>query len=78
MEAQTIAQDVVSQASAWDADPELFRTRKTMQVLGEALSRVRVKYMLLPDAERVRLDIDMQEPTSGLNLADYLERKTEE
>ena len=78
MEAQTIAQDVVSQASAWDAAPELFRTRKTMQVLGEALSRVRVKYMLLPDAERVRLDIDMQEPTSGLNLADYLERKTEE
>jgi hypothetical protein len=69
---------VLSQASAWDVDPGLFQTRKTMQVLGEALADVRVKYMLLPDPARVRVDIEMQEPTTGLNLGDYLEKKTDE
>jgi DNA gyrase/topoisomerase IV subunit A len=78
MDAQTIAQEVLSQASAWDVDPGLFQTRKTMQVLGEALADVRVKYMLLPDPARVRVDIEMQEPTTGLNLGDYLEKKTDE
>ena len=46
-----------------------------LEALGEALSGVRVKYVLLPDARSVRLDIEMQEPTTGLNLADYLEKK---
>jgi regulator of protease activity HflC (stomatin/prohibitin superfamily) len=78
MDAQTIAQEVLSQASAWDVDPALFQTRKTMQVLGEALASVRVKYMLLPDPDRVSVDIEMQEPTTGLNLGDYLEKKTDD
>jgi regulator of protease activity HflC (stomatin/prohibitin superfamily) len=75
MDAQSIAQDVLGQAPAWQVDPELYRTRRTMEALGEALAGVRVKYVLLPDAQSVRLDIEMQEPTTGLNLADYLEKK---
>jgi hypothetical protein len=47
-----------------------------MEALSESLAGVRVKYVLLPDAKNVRLDIEMQEPTSGLNLTDYLEKKT--
>jgi len=75
MDAQTIAQRVLGQSSAWNVDPALYRTRKTMEALGQALSSVRVKYILMPDTERVRVDIEMQEPTTGLNLGDYLERK---
>jgi modulator of FtsH protease HflK len=75
MEAQAISQQVLGQAPAWKVDPELFRTRLAMDALAESLSGVRVKYILLPDARTVRLDIEMQEPTSGLNLADYLEKK---
>jgi len=76
MDAQSIAQDVLGQSSAWKVDPQLYRTRRTMEALSESLAGVRVKYVLLPDAKNVRLDIEMQEPTSGLNLTDYLEKKT--
>ena len=75
MDAQAIAQDVLGQAPAWKVDPDLYRSRRTMEALSEALSGVRVKYMLLPDAKHVQIDIEMQQPTSGLNLADYLEKK---
>jgi hypothetical protein len=34
--------------------------------------------MLLPDAEREQLDIEMQEASAGLNLGEYLERKPDE
>jgi regulator of protease activity HflC (stomatin/prohibitin superfamily) len=77
MDAQTIAQEVLGQSAAWNVDPALYRTRRTMQVLGEALSLVRVKYILLPDNERVSVDIEMQEPTTGLNIGDYLETSQE-
>ena len=77
MDAQSTAQEVLGQAAAWRVDPELYKTRKTMEALGQALARVRVKYMLLPDADRVKVDIEMQEPTTGLNLGDYLEKKSE-
>ena len=77
MDAQTIAQKVLGQSAAWNVDPALYRTRRTMQVLGEALSLVRVKYILLPDNERVSVDIEMQEPTTGLNIGDYLETSQE-
>ena len=77
MDAQAISQEVLGQASAWKVDPELYKARKTMEVLGQALASVRVKYMLLPDAERVKLDIEMQEPSSGLNLGEYMEQKTD-
>ncbi|NBP52659.1 MAG: hypothetical protein EBU70_16030, partial [Actinobacteria bacterium] len=62
------------QAPAWSADPALYRTRRTMEVLAESLGSVRVKYVLLPDSGRVRLDVEMQETTTGLNLGDYLEK----
>jgi hypothetical protein len=75
MDAQAISQEVLGQASAWKVDPELYKARKTMEVLGQALASVRVKYMLLPDADRIKLDIEMQEPSSGLNLGEYMEKK---
>ncbi len=78
MDAQSIAQDVLGQAPLWNVDPQLYRTRRTMEALSDSLAGVRVKYVLLPDAKSVRLDIEMQEPTSGLNLADYLEKKPQE
>ena len=74
MDAQSIAQDVLGQAAAWNVDPDLYRNRRTMEALADALAAVRVKYMLLPDADRVHLDVEMQQPTSGLNLGDYLEK----
>jgi regulator of protease activity HflC (stomatin/prohibitin superfamily) len=75
MDAQAIAQDVLGQAPAWKVGPELYRSRRAMEALSESLAGVRVKYMLLPDAKHVQIDIEMQQPTSGLNLADYLEKK---
>ncbi len=75
LDAQAVAAEVTGQASAWNTNPELYRTRRTMDVIAQALSAVRVKYMLLPDPSRVRLDIDLQESTTGLNLGDYLEKK---
>jgi regulator of protease activity HflC (stomatin/prohibitin superfamily) len=78
MDAQANAQDVLGQAAAWKVDPELYRARRTMEALGESLAGVRVKYVLMPDAKSVRLDIEMQETTTGLNLADYMEKKPQE
>jgi len=78
MDAQAISQDVLGQAPAWNAAPELYRTRRTMEALADALAEVRVKYMILPDPNRVNIDIQMKEATSGLNLADYLEKKTDQ
>jgi regulator of protease activity HflC (stomatin/prohibitin superfamily) len=75
MDAQAIAAEVTGQAPAWNADSELYRTRRTMDALAEALSGVRAKYMLLPDPSRVRIDVEMQETSTGLNLGDYLEKK---
>jgi regulator of protease activity HflC (stomatin/prohibitin superfamily) len=75
MDAQAIAAEVTGQAPAWNADPALYRTRRTMEALAEALGGVRAKYLLLPDPSRVSIDVEMQETTSGLNLGDYLEKK---
>jgi hypothetical protein len=77
MDAQAVTEEVLGQAAAWSVDPELYKSRRTMEALAAGLSGVRVKYMLMPEPGRVRLDIEMQEPTSGLNLADYLEKKEE-
>ncbi len=78
MDAQATAQDVLGQAPAWKVDPELYRARRTMEALGQSLAGVRVKYVLMPDAKSVRLDIEMQETTTGLNLADYMEKKPQQ
>ena len=78
MDAQATAQDVLGQAPAWKVDPELYRARRTMEALGQSLAGVRVKYVLMPDAKSVRLDIEMQETTTGLNIADYMEKKPQQ
>jgi hypothetical protein len=46
-----------------------------METLSRALATVRQKYVLGVDAEKVHVDIQIQQPDSGLNLGDYLEKK---
>jgi hypothetical protein len=47
-----------------------------MQVLGRALAGVRVKYVLGESVSgRTDIDVTMKQAESGLNLADYLEKK---
>jgi len=75
MEARRTASSVLGQASAYRAAPELFMQRRTMETLAGALAGVRQKYVLGVDPSKVRVDIKMQQPDSGLNLADYLEKK---
>jgi regulator of protease activity HflC (stomatin/prohibitin superfamily) len=72
MEARRKAEEVLGEAQAYSVDPNLYRQRALMQALAEALPRVRVKYILSPDPERVRLDLSMQQPDSGLNLSDTI------
>ena len=67
---------VVGQAPSFRAAPELYKQFRTMQVLGAALSGVRVKYVLGESvAGRTDIDVTMKQAESGLNLADYLEKK---
>ncbi len=67
---------VLGQAPSYRAAPELYKQFRTMQVLGRALAGVRVKYVLGESvADRTDLDIVMKQAESGLNLADYLDRK---
>jgi hypothetical protein len=70
------AAEVLGQAPSFRAAPELYKQFRTMQVLGRALAGVRVKYVL-GDAVAARADIDitMKQAESGLNLADYLDKK---
>ena len=69
---------VLGQADAFHAAPELFMQRRTMETLAYSLAGVRQKYVLGVDPSKVRVDIQMQQPDSGLNLADYLEKKENE
>jgi hypothetical protein len=75
MEARRTASQVLGQADAYHAAPELFMQRRTMETLALSLAGVRQKYVLGVDPSKVRVDIQMQQPDSGLNLADYLEKK---
>ena len=75
MEARKTASRVLGQADAFRAAPDLFKQRKTMEALGISLAGVRQKYVLGVDPSKIRADIQMQQPDSGLNLADYLEKK---
>jgi len=72
MEARRNAEEVLGEAPAYAIDPELYRQRALMAVLAEALPTVRVKYILGADPERIRLDVSLQQPDSGLNLADTI------
>jgi len=68
--------EVLGQAPSFRAAPELYTQFRTMQVLGAALSGVRVKYVLGESvAGRTDIDVTMKQAESGLNLADYLEKK---
>ena len=67
---------VLGQAPSFHAAPDLYKEFRTMQVLGRALSAARVKYVLGEQvAERANVDMTMKQAESGLNLADYLEKK---
>ncbi|MBX3354814.1 MAG: hypothetical protein KF724_03845 [Phycisphaeraceae bacterium] len=69
------AMEVLGQVESYLAAPELYRQRKTMEVIGQVLAGVRTKFVFGVDPERVQLDLSMQTPDSALNLRDYLERK---
>ncbi|MDA0802381.1 MAG: SPFH domain-containing protein [Planctomycetota bacterium] len=74
MDARSNAADVLGQAPAFEAAPELYRQRRMMEVLAAQLARVRIKYLIGTDPAGTTLDIEMQEAESGLNLADYLSK----
>ena len=70
------AAQVLGQAPSYRAAPELYKQFRTMQVLGRALASARAKFVLGPGVSgRTDLDVTMKQAESGLNLADYLERK---
>jgi membrane protease subunit HflK len=76
MGAAADAAEVLGQAPSFRAAPELYKQFRTMQVLSRALSGVRVKYVLGPGVSgRTDIDMTMKQAESGLNLADYLEKK---
>jgi regulator of protease activity HflC (stomatin/prohibitin superfamily) len=77
LDASRNASEVAGQSAAFRAAPELYRQRRTMDVLGEQLARARMKYVIGADPSRVRMHIEMQEPESGLNLGDYLTKDGE-
>ncbi|MSR40822.1 MAG: hypothetical protein EXS10_02840 [Phycisphaerales bacterium] len=76
MDAKRQAAEVLGQSASWAVSPELYEQRRTMEALAEALAMVRVKYIIGIDPDRVRVDAEMKEAASGLNLADYMEKKT--
>ncbi|MBL9149669.1 MAG: hypothetical protein JNM94_13350 [Phycisphaerae bacterium] len=75
--AQKKTSEVLGQAAAYAVDPDFFRERKLMQFLAESLPTVRVKYILSLPPERVRLQMEMQEPDGGLNAFDYIRKEGE-
>ena len=52
--------------------------RKLMEAISQSLSNVRQKYVLGIDPNRIRVDIQMQQPEVGFNLADYVEKKSDQ
>jgi len=73
--AQEASSEVLGQAAAFHAAPELYRQRTIMDVLATTLDTVRMKYVLGPSSERVNVDIQMREPDVGFNLEEVIERK---
>ncbi len=76
MAAKRQAAEVLGQSASWAVSPELYEQRRTMEALAEALVMVRAKYIIGIDPAHVRVDAEMKEAASGLNLADYMEKKT--
>ncbi|MCE9620377.1 MAG: hypothetical protein K8R92_10810 [Planctomycetes bacterium] len=77
LDARKTASQVLGQAGAYHMAPELFMQRKLMETLSQSLSNVRQKYVLGIDPNRIRVDIQMQQPEVGFNLADYVEKKSD-
>ena len=76
MGAAADAAEVLGQAPSYRAAPELYKQFRTMQVLGRSLAGVRSKLVLDEStAARADLDVTLKQAESGLNLADYLEKK---
>ena len=78
MDARGNAAKVLGQAPAFRAAPDLYRERAIMMVLGRELAKARNKYILGVDAARAGFDMEMVQPESGLNLADYLDKTKQE
>jgi len=74
MEVRRAAEEVLGQAESYRAAPELYMQRRTMEVIGQILSNVRVKYVLGVDPSRVEMQFNMQSPDPGLNVREYLQR----
>lgn len=75
MNAAANAAEVLGEAPSYRAAPELYKQRRTMEVLAHALAGVRIKYMIGEGAKVTDMNITMQEAESGLELSRYLEPK---
>jgi modulator of FtsH protease HflK len=73
MEARRNAAEVLGQVASYAASPEVYRQRRIMDVFKDSLPRLRAKYVLGVDPQRTDLDFEMQEPSQGLDLRDYLD-----
>ncbi len=73
MEARRNAAEVLGQVASYAASPEVYRQRRIMDVFKDSLPRLRAKYVLGVDPRRTELDFEMQEPSQGLDLRDYLD-----
>ncbi len=73
MEARRNAAEVLGQVASYAAAPEVYRQRRIMDVFKESLPGLRAKYVLGVDPRRTDLDFEMQEPSQGLDLRDYLD-----
>jgi regulator of protease activity HflC (stomatin/prohibitin superfamily) len=73
MEARRNAAEVLGQVASYAASPEVYRQRRIMDVFKDSLPGLRAKYVLGVDPRRTDLDFEMQEPSQGLDLRDYLD-----
>ncbi len=72
MDARRNAEQVLGEAPAYRIAPELYRERRLMQAMADALAQARLRFVIGADADRTRVDLRMLQPDSGLNLADTI------
>jgi len=73
MDARRTASEVLGEAGSYEVAPELYRQRRIMEILKSSLGGVRAKYVLGVDPRRTDLDFEMQEPSQGLDLSEYMD-----
>ena len=73
MDARRTASEVIGEAGSYEVAPELYRQRRIMEILKSSLAGVRAKYVLGVDPQRTDLDFEMQEPSQGLDLSEYMD-----